>query len=185
MSALRAVTPDNPTPSIQGEQLLETARRQWASQEDVDQYAAEAEGTGKDICRQRNGHRYPPMPDRRPFDRNFSPAGYLIRRTDPCLDCGLAYQVQRYEPYEAKQGRKWVIRYKPAYNTTEYLISEDGDTYKLTSGKGYIHPRSYRDARATQIVHADPEMQLLGAEALKQRQHVLALREQRAQTKED
>jgi hypothetical protein len=185
MSALRAVTPDNPTPSIQGEQVLETARRQWADLAVVDQYAADAEGTGKDICRQRNGHRYPPMPDRRPFDNGYSPAGYLIRRTDPCLDCGLAYQVQRYEPYEVKQGRKWIIRFRPAYNTTEYLVGENGDTYPLPPGQGYVHPRDYRDARATQIVHADPEMQLLAAEALKQRQHVLALRAAAAQAKED
>ncbi len=162
--------------SIQGEQILATAQRQWADLATVDRYAADAEDTGTDICRERNGHRYPPMPKRRPFDEHYSPSGYLVRRTDPCLDCGLAYQVQRYEPYETKRGRKTIVRFRPAYNTTEYLTGPNGETYKLPPGQGYIHPRDYRDAVATRAVHSDPDAQALGFAALKQRTKVLHAR---------
>lgn len=170
--------------SIQGEQGLADVERRWAALGAVDKYAAAVEGTGTDVCRQRNRHRYAPLPDRAPFD-GYSPSGYLVRETEPCLDCGLAYQIQRYEPYETKQGRRTVVRFRPAYNTTEYLTGPDGETYLLPRGQGYVRPRDYRDSVVTRAVNADPESQALAGAALKQRKEVLARRADHNPTTEE
>lgn len=178
MPALKAVPHTVPL-SEQAEQLHATARRQYADLATVERYADQIEGTGVDICRERGGrHRYPKLPRSAPFDTSTS-GGYLIRRTDPCLDCGAAYQVQRYEPYETRQGRKRIIRVRPAYNTTEYLTRDDGVEYLLPPGQGYVHPRDYRDVIATIAVHSDPGAQALALVALEQRTKVLAQREAR------
>jgi len=180
---LRSVSNESAPLSTQGEQQAERARRRWADISVVDEYRAQHKGTGVDICRQRNRHRYEELPDDTPFD-GYTPGGYLTRETDACLDCGLAYQVQRYEPYETKQGRKTIMRYRPAYNTTHYLEGPNGETYTLEPGQGVMHPRDYRDSAITALVNAHPEAQALGRAALKQRKTALARRAER-QARED
>lgn len=171
--------------SIQGEQADAVAKRRWADQATVDQYADEKEGTGTDICRQRAGlHRYEPLPQHSPFD-GYSPSGYLVRETEPCLDCGLAYQVQRYRPVEVKQGRRTAIRWEPAYTTTEYLVGPNGETYPLPRGQGRINPRAYRNSVVTRAVNNDPETKALADKALQQRKQHLARKDERATTTEE
>lgn len=152
--------------SVQGEQLLSVTKRQYADLAFVDQYARTV-SDGIRICRERNRHRYAPVPRSRPFDGR-SPSGYLVRHTDPCLDCGCAIQIQRYEPYLSGRGRNQEVRVRPAYNTTAYQENEYGETYP-TKDHGHIHPRDFRDSVATDAVNMDPTAQAEVAAALELR----------------
>jgi hypothetical protein len=84
------------------------------------------------------------------------------------LDCGCAYQIQRYEPYVVGKGRSQELRVRPAYNTTAYQENELGEWYP-TKDHGFVHPRDFRDAIATASVNADPESQAEVAAALTMR----------------
>jgi hypothetical protein len=177
MSALRAVPADGPA-SIQGEQQATHARHQVASQDYVDRYAREV-SEGLAICRERFRHRYPPMPARKPFDDHPTVSYLLVRYTEPCLDCGCAIQVQRFEARFEGRGRNQVLRVRPAWNSTIYIKNELGEEY-VQREHGFIRPRDFREARATDIVNSDPELQALAAAAARERAKLLQRREQAA-----
>jgi hypothetical protein len=190
MTPALAAVPDGPDGdprpnaprSIQGEALNARRDQYYADRGFVDQYAREC-SDGVAICRERFRHRYPPIPKRQPFDNDTSPTGYLIRRTDPCLDCGCAYQVQRYVAFYEGKGKNRRLRVEPAYNSTQYIENEHGEWYP-TRDHGFVRPKDFRGAIITMAVNADPETQAQAVAALKLREQWTARRDAAAAARE-
>jgi hypothetical protein len=164
-------------PSIQGEALNARRDHYYADQGYVDKYAREC-SEGVATCRERFAHRYPRIPKNKPFDTKPSVGGFLVRETDPCLDCGCAIQVQRYYAYYVGKGRNRELRVRPAHNTVRYIENEYGETY-TTKDHGFVRPKDFRDSIVTAIVQASPDLQAQASAAAGLREDVLRKREER------
>lgn len=144
------------TLSIQGERVLKQAQAQYASQADVDELARTVHPDIA-ICRGRGTHRYPVLSTKRmEFEgRDWDPL--LERRTGWCDDCKCVRQVQVYEPYEVREGRRTIPRVRRSFTYPEYRRHpETGEEY-LVKGRGRFPARAFSDAQVSQGLVFDQE----------------------------
>jgi hypothetical protein len=151
MSALRAISPENTTPSIQGEQEQQQTQSFYADIADVQDFVDHAPDKVLP-CRERTRHAYPRLPRTGWVPDQITPRGRLIRYTEPCADCGLVRQVQVFAPRMVKRGRHWEVEgVEWLRSYPDYLEGPKGETYRVR-GFGMMRPRDIRSAIASSSI---------------------------------